>query len=79
MSAGDQKKEIEHIDNDLAKARERRTKAEDKGKTADPDGYKEVIVSRLLELGSFGKVRRAMLNGRATIAVDYVGDPKGSR
>jgi hypothetical protein len=76
LSAEDQKKELAHIDKEVAKATERRARAEAKGKTTDADGYEEVTVSRLLELGSFSNARRVMLNGRPTIAVDYVGDPK---
>ncbi len=32
-------------------------------------------MSRILELGSFSNARRVILNGRATIAVDYTGNP----
>lgn len=76
LSPQDLKKENEQIDKQVAKAKQRRAKANAKGKTTDPDGYDEVTVSRLLELGSFSNARRAMLNGRETIAVDYTGDPK---
>ena len=69
-------KQDKRIDKQVAHARERRAKADDKGKTIDSNGYEEVTVSRLLELGSFSKPRRVMLNGRKTIAVDYVGDPQ---
>lgn len=76
LSLQDLKKEDELIDKEVAKARERRAKAEARGKATDPDGYDEVTVSRLLELGSFSNARRVTLNGRSTIAVDYAGDPK---
>jgi hypothetical protein len=76
LNADQQKKEGERIDKEVARARERRVKADAEGKTTDPYGHEEVTVSRLLELGSFSNARRVILNGRETIAVDYVGDPK---
>ena len=76
LSPEEQKKEAERIDKVVAKAREKRTKAEAKGKETDPYGNEEVTVSRFLELGSFTNARRVTLNGRKTIAVDYAGDPK---
>lgn len=76
LSAEEQKKEGEHIDKVVAKAKQRRAKADAKGEETDPYGNEEVTVSRLLELGSFGNARRVILNGRSTIVVDYVGDPK---
>jgi hypothetical protein len=76
LSAGEQKKESEQIDKDVAKAKERRAKAEEKGTETDPRGNEMVTVSRLLELGNFVNARRVQLNGRDTIAVDYAGDPK---
>lgn len=76
LSAGEQQKQSKRIDKEVTRARERRAKAEAEGKTTDSNGNEEVTVSRLLELGSFSNARRVMLNGRKTIAVDYVGDPK---
>ena len=76
LSADEQRKESERIDKAVKKARERRAKAEAKGKETDPNGNEEVTVSRLLELGNFGNARRVMLDGRRTIAVDFAGDPK---
>ena len=76
LSAGDLKKEDERIDKEVAKAKERREKNNDKGKPTDPMGNDEVTVSRVLELGSFSNARRLQMNGRDTIAVDYHGDPK---
>jgi hypothetical protein len=76
LSAEEQKKENEHIDKEVAKAKERRSKADEKGTETDPHGHDLVTVSRLLELGSFTNARRVQLNGRDTIAVDFVGDPK---
>ena len=76
LSAGEQKKEEERIDKEVAKAREKRAKAEEKGTATDPRGDEMVTVSRLLELGSFTNARRVELGGRDTIAVDFRGDPK---
>jgi hypothetical protein len=76
LSSGEQKKEEERIDKDVAKAREKRAKADGKGTETDPRGNEMVTVSRLLELGSFINARRVQLNGRDTITVDFTGDPK---
>jgi hypothetical protein len=76
LTADQQKKQDKEVDKEVTKARERRAKADAEGKTTDSNGYEEVTVSRLLELGSFSNARRVMLNGRKTIAVDYVGDPR---
>jgi len=76
LSQQEQTKQNERIDKEVAKATQRRSKADAKGKPTDPRGNDEVTVSRLLELGSFSNARRVMLNGRETIAVDYAGDPK---
>jgi hypothetical protein len=76
LSAKEQAKESEQIDKEVAKAKERRAKADEKGTETDPRGHDLVTVSRLLELGSFTNARRVQLNGRDTIAVDFTGDPK---
>jgi hypothetical protein len=76
LSAEEQKKESEQIDKEVAKAKERRAKAIEKGKETDSRGDELVTVSRLLELGSFTNARREKLNGRDVIAVDFAGDPK---
>ena len=76
LSAEDQKKENEQIDKQVAKAKEKRAKADAKGKETTPRGDEEITVSRLLELGSFTNPRRVQLNGRETIAVDFTGDPR---
>jgi hypothetical protein len=76
LSPDEQKKENGKIDKDAAKAKERRDKANEKGKETDPRGNELITVSRLLELGSFTNARRVQLNGRDTIAVDFAGDPK---
>ncbi len=76
LSVDEQKKESERIDREVAKAKERRAKADAVGKETDSHGHEEVTVSRLLTLGKFTNPRRVTLNGRDTIAVDYIGDPK---
>ena len=76
LSAEEQKKENERIDKVVAKAKERRAKADEKGKETGPRGEELVPVSRLMELGSFTNARREQLNGRDVIAVDFAGDPK---
>jgi hypothetical protein len=76
LSAEEQKKESEQIDKEVAKAKERRAKADAKGKETSPRGDEEITVSRLLELGNFTNPRRVQWNGRDTIAVDFAGDPK---
>lgn len=76
LTPDEQRKESERIDKEVAKAKERKQKADAKGKETDSRGHEEVTVSRFLELGSFTHPRRVRLNGRETIAVDYTGDPK---
>lgn len=76
LSAAEQKKESDKIDKEVAKAKERRAKADAKGKETDPNGDEQITVSRFLELGSFSNARRVKMNGRDTIAVDYAGDAK---
>ena len=76
LSPEELKKEDDKISKEVAKAKEKREKADQEGKPTDPVGREEITVSRLLELGSFTNPRRVLLNGRDTIAVDYTGDPK---
>ncbi len=76
LTADEQKKEDERIDKEVAKAKDRRSKADEKGEETDSHGHEEVTVSRFLALGSFTNPRRVQMNGRDTIAVDYTGDPK---
>ena len=76
LTAEEQKKESDRIDKEVAKAKERRTKADAKGQETDSHGHEEITVSRFLELGSFTNPRRLKLADRNTIAVDYAGDPK---
>jgi hypothetical protein len=75
LSADELKKENDHIDEEVKKARERRDKADAKGKETDSRGHEEITFSRILELGSFSNPRRQMVDGRPTILVDYTGDP----
>src|SRR5271168_2860589 len=75
LSAEEQKKEGERIDKEIVDVKEKREKADEKGKETGPHGEEEVTVSRLLELGSFTNARRVQWNGRDTIAVDFAGDP----
>jgi hypothetical protein len=76
LTADEQKKESERIDKDVARARERKDKAEAKGKDSSPRGNDTITASRILELGAFSNPRRLTLDGRDTITVDYAGDPK---
>lgn len=76
LSEKDKKKEDERVDKEVAKAKERRRKADEKGVATDSHGHEEVTVSRFLTLGSFTNPRRVILDGRDTIAIDYTGDPR---
>jgi hypothetical protein len=76
LSPDELAKENERVEKQAAKARERRDKGDAEGKETDPDGRDVITVSRLLALGAFANPRRIELNGRPTIEVDYVGDPK---
>ena len=69
-------REDQRIEKEVAKAREKRDKADAAGTPTDSRGDEEITVSRLIELGTFTNARRVQLNGRDTIAVDYIGDPK---
>jgi len=76
LSPAELAKEDERVEKEAAKARERRDKGDAEGKETDADGHEMITVSRLLTLGSFTNPRRVELNGRPTIVVDYIGDPK---
>jgi len=71
LSPQDAAKEKERIDKAIAKAKERRAKAN--GAETDPSGYKLVTAARLLELSTVTNERRALLNGRSVIAFDFTG------
>jgi hypothetical protein len=76
LTPDEAKKESERIDKEVAKAKERQTRLEDKGKETDARGDELLTASRILELGSFTNERREVVNGRPTIVFDYAGDPK---
>ncbi len=70
------KKEDARIDEEVAKAKARREKADSQDKETDSAGHDEITLSRLLELGAFSNARRVQIAGRDTIAIDFTGDPK---
>jgi hypothetical protein len=76
LTPDEQKKESERIDKDVAKAREKKDKADAKGKETSARGNETITASRILELGSFSNPRRVKLDDRDTIVVDYSGNPK---
>ena len=76
LTPEEQQKESERIDKDVARAKERRAKAEQKGQPTAENGEAELTLSRILELGAFTNPRRVTFNGRSTILLDYNGDPK---
>jgi hypothetical protein len=75
LTPDEAQKESDHIDKEVAKAKARREKLEDKGHDTDSRGDEILTVSRILELGAFSNPRRIDLNGRPTIVLDYAGDP----
>src|SRR5258708_5957959 len=79
LSAEEQKKESDQIDKEVAKAKARRAKADEKGAETDPGGHEVVTVSRLLELGSFTNARRVLENRWGTDYVGSVWDTKAGR
>ena len=76
LTDDEKRKEDERIDKEVAKAKNRKNKADARNRETDSQGHEEITVSRFLELGSFIHPRRVQINGRDTIAVDYTGDPK---
>ncbi len=76
LTAEAKAKEDEKIDKEVAKARQRKDKAAAQGKETDAQGHEVISVGRFLELGSFSNPHRITLNGRPTIVVDFVGNPK---
>lgn len=76
LSPDDKKKEDERIDKEVAKARERRDKADAQGHQTDSAGHDQISFARMLQLGTFSNARRVAVNGRDTILVDFAGDPK---
>lgn len=75
LTPSETKKEDERIDKEVVKAKARRQKRADEGKPTDSNGNDVITASRMLELGTFSNPRRADLDGRPTILVDYAGDP----
>ncbi len=76
LSPDELKKEDERIDDTVRKAKERRDKADEKGKETDPRGHDEITFARILELGEFSHPRREIVAGRPTFVVDFQGDSK---
>lgn len=76
LTDNEKKKEDERIDKEIEKAKERKRKAAENGQQTDSHGHEEITVSRFLSLGSFTNPRREQHEGRDTIVVDYIGDPK---
>jgi len=68
-------KESDHIDKQVAKAKEHREQRAAEGRPTDARGDDLLTVSRILELGAFSNPRRIDLNGRPTLVLDYAGDP----
>ena len=75
LSPAEQAKESDKIDKEVAKARDRQAKAQNKGEQTDDRGDTVLSAARILELGTFTNERRMELNGRPTIVLDYAGDP----
>jgi hypothetical protein len=75
LTPDEAQKESDRIDKEVAKAKSRRAKLEDKGHDTDSHGDEILTVSRILELGTLTNPRRIDLNGRPTIVLDYAGDP----
>jgi hypothetical protein len=76
LTPDEQKKESERIDKEVASARAKKEKGDEKGKETSPRGDDMITASRILELGTFTNPRRVTLDNRDTIVVDYAGDPK---
>ena len=68
-------KESDRIDKEVAHAKARRARLEDKGQPSDSRGDPILPISRILELGAFTNPRRVLLDNRPTIVLDYAGDP----
>ncbi len=75
LTTEEQAKESERIDKQVAKARDRESKAAGKGEDTDGQGNPVLSAARILELGTFTHERRVDWNGRPTIVLDYAGDP----
>jgi hypothetical protein len=75
LTPDEQKKQSDRIDAEVKKTKQRRDKADAKGKETDARGHDELTVARILELGSFSNARREQVAGRDTLIVDFSGDP----
>ena len=75
LTPEEQQKENERVDKDVARAKERVSKAASKGEETDDRGDTVLSAGRILELGRFSNERRVMWRGRPTIVLDYAGDP----
>lgn len=75
LTPDQQARESKRIDDAVARGKERRARAAEKGQNTDPQGHPELSIARILELGSFGNERRTDLNGRPTLVLNYVGNP----
>ncbi len=69
LAADEQGKESRRIDKEVEKAKGE----QGKGRNHERD---EITVSRFLALGSFTNARRTVLDGRDTIAIEFVGNPE---
>lgn len=75
LTGEEARKESDRIDKEVATAKERRAKRQEKGQDTDARGDVILSASRILELGSFTDPRRTEVDGRSTIVLDYAGDP----
>ena len=75
LTPDEQAKENERVDKDVARAKERVSKAASKGEETDDRGDTVLSAGRILELGKFSNERRVLWHGRPTIVLDYAGDP----
>lgn len=75
LTPDEQAKENEKLDKDVARAKERVSKAASKGEETDDRGDTVLSAARILELGRFSNERRVAWHGRPTIVLDYAGDP----
>jgi hypothetical protein len=75
LTAEETQKENARIDKEVAQAKARREKREDKGQETNSNGDVIISASRILELGAFSNPRRVDLDSRPTIVLDYAGDP----
>ena len=75
LTPDEAQKESDHLDKEVAKAKEHREKRAAEGRETNARGDDLLTASRILELGTFSNPRRVSLNDRPTIVLDYAGDP----